>query len=56
MPTQNTYKRCSLSLDLRSIQRCKELAEARSQSVSSLIRLLIAAAYDQERSTATRRP
>ena len=42
------FKRCSLSLDLRTIARCKELAKSRAQSISGLIQLLVAQAYENE--------
>ncbi len=42
------FKRISLSLDQRTIDRCRELAQAKGQSVSSLVRYVIAQVYDDE--------
>jgi hypothetical protein len=47
-PAKTVFKRCSLSLDLRTIQRAKELAEAKCQSVSSIVRSLVTDAYAKE--------
>jgi hypothetical protein len=45
--TRTVYKRCSVTLDLGTIQRCKELANVKGQSVSSLIRYLVAEASEE---------
>jgi hypothetical protein len=47
------YKRCSLTLDLGTIEKCKELASEKGQSVSSLIRYLVGEA--SEEATAVKR-
>jgi hypothetical protein len=44
--TTTVFKRCSITLDLATIQRAKELSKAKGQSVSSLIRYLLAEASD----------
>ena len=43
--TKVVYKRCSVTLDLATIEKCKELASEKGQSVSSLIRYLVWGAY-----------
>jgi hypothetical protein len=47
------FKRCSLTLDLATIERCKRLAAEKGQSVSSLVRYLVAEAC--EHATAAKR-
>ena len=44
-----TYRRCSITLDLGTIEKCKELASEKGQSVSSLIRYLVFGAYAEAR-------
>jgi hypothetical protein len=51
--TKVVYKRCSITLDLGTIEKCKELAGEKGQSVSSLIRYLIFGAFEE--ATAARR-
>jgi NTP pyrophosphatase (non-canonical NTP hydrolase) len=41
------FKRCSLTLDLATIDRCKQLAAEKAQSVSALVRLLVGEAYEE---------
>ena len=38
--TKIVYKRCTMTLDLSTTQKCRELAEEKGQSVSSFIRYL----------------
>jgi Family of unknown function (DUF6364) len=45
--TRTIYKRCSITLDPGTIQRAKELSRAKGQSVSSLIRYLLAEASEE---------
>jgi hypothetical protein len=45
--TKIVYKRCTMTLDLATTWKCKELAEEKGQSVSSLIRYLVGEAYDK---------
>jgi hypothetical protein len=45
--TKVVYKRCSVTLDLGTIEKCKELASEKGQSVSSLVRYLVGEAYDE---------
>jgi hypothetical protein len=47
--TNVVYKRCSITLDLGTIRKCKELASEKGQSVSSLIRYLVFGAYAEAR-------
>jgi hypothetical protein len=47
--TKVVYKRCSITLDLGTIEKCKELASEKGQSVSSLIRYLVFGAYEDTR-------
>jgi hypothetical protein len=42
-----TYRRCSITLDLGTIEKCKELASEKGQSVSAMLRFLVAAAFEQ---------
>jgi hypothetical protein len=44
---RTVYKRCSLTLDLGTIAKCKQLAAEKGQSVSSLVRYLVGEAYDE---------
>ncbi len=39
------FKRASLSLDISTIEKCKEIANEKSQSVSSLIRNIVGQIY-----------
>jgi hypothetical protein len=41
------FKRISMTLDLRTIERCKKLAAEKGQSVSAFVRLLVSKAYDE---------
>jgi hypothetical protein len=41
------FKRFSMTLDIATAQKCKELANQKGQSVSSLVRYLVAEAYDK---------
>jgi hypothetical protein len=41
------FKRCSLTLDLATIERCKQLAAEKGRSVSSLVRYRVGEAYDE---------
>jgi hypothetical protein len=45
--TRVVYKRCSVTLDLGTIEKCRELASEKGQSVSSLIRYLIFGAFEE---------
>ena len=36
--TKVVYKRCSVTLDLGTIEKCKELASEKGQSVSAMLR------------------
>ena len=45
--TKIVYKRCSLTLDLATIERCKKLVAEKGQSVSSLVRYLVAEAFEE---------
>ena len=45
--TRTVYKRCSMTLDLGTIRKCKLLAAEKGQSVSSLVRYLVGEAYDE---------
>ncbi len=45
--TKAAYKRCSVTLDLATIDKCKELAGEKGQSVSSFIRYVIGHVYDE---------
>jgi len=45
--TKTVFKRCNLTLDQKTIRECKELANERAQSVSALVRLLVAQAYEE---------
>lgn len=47
----NRYKRYSISLDRGSHERCRVLADARTTSVSGLIRILIMDAYEKHDGT-----
>jgi hypothetical protein len=47
--TNVVYKRCSITLDLGSIRKCKELASEKGQSVSAMLRFLVAEALEQAR-------
>jgi hypothetical protein len=47
--TNVVYKRCSITLDLGSIRKCKELASEKGQSVSAMLRFLVAEAFEQAR-------
>lgn len=49
--TKTVYKRCSVTLDLGTIQRAKELSSAQGQSVSSVVRYLVGEAYEEHRRT-----
>ncbi len=40
------FKRCTITLDATTIRKCKELAVAKGQSVSSLIRYIVSETYD----------
>ena len=40
------YRRCTLTLDPATIRKSKELAVSKGQSVSALVRWLIALAYE----------
>lgn len=44
--TRTIYKRCGITLDLGTIKRAKELSREKGQSVSSLIRYLLAEASE----------
>ena len=41
------FKRCSLTLDLATIERCKRLAAEKGQSVSAFVRLLVSEANEE---------
>lgn len=41
------YKRCCLTLDLGTIRKCKELANDKGQTVSSLIRYIVGQIYEE---------
>jgi hypothetical protein len=41
------YKRCSITLDLGTIRKCKELASEKGQSVSAMLRYLVAEAFEE---------
>jgi hypothetical protein len=45
--TKTTFKRCTVTLDLATIRKSKELASEMGQSVSSVIRYVIGHAYDE---------
>jgi hypothetical protein len=49
--TKTVYKRCSLTLDLATIERCKQLAAEKAQSVSAFVRLLVGEAYEEASAT-----
>jgi Ribbon-helix-helix protein, copG family len=42
-----TYRRCSITLDLSTIEKCKELANEKGQSVSAMLRFLVAEAFEE---------
>jgi hypothetical protein len=42
-----TYRRCSITLDLGTIEKCKELASEKGQSVSAMLRYLVAEAFEE---------
>jgi len=45
--TNVVYKRCSITLDLGTIEKCKELASEKGQSVSAMLRYLVAEAFEE---------
>ena len=45
--TRVVYKRCSITLDLGTIEKCKELASEKGQSVSAMLRYLVAEAFEE---------
>jgi len=45
--TKIVYKRVSITLDLRTIERCRKLAAEKGQSVSALVRLLVSEAFQE---------
>ena len=45
--TRVVYKRCSVTLDLGTIEKCKELASEMGQSVSAMLRYLVAEAFEE---------
>lgn len=49
--TKIVFKRCSLTLDLATIERCKHLAAEKGQSVSAFVRLLVSRAYEEASAT-----
>ena len=46
------FKRVSVSLDVKSIEMCKELADEEGQSVSSLLRYLVSQYYKENKHSA----
>jgi hypothetical protein len=45
--TRVVYKRCSVTLDVGTIEKCKELASEKGQSVSAMLRYLVAEAFEE---------
>jgi hypothetical protein len=43
-----TFRRCSVTFDLNTIKKCRELAAQKGQSVSALLRLLVSDAAEEE--------
>jgi hypothetical protein len=41
------FRRISMTFDLKTVQKCRELANEKGQSVSSLVRYLIREAHEK---------
>ena len=48
------FKRVSMTLDLATAQKCRELASQKGQSVSSFVRYLVVEAYAREAAMTTK--
>ena len=48
------FKRVSMTLDLATAQKCRELASQKGQSVSSFVRYLVVEAYAREAAMMTK--